>query len=223
MTVKENSASIKIRYTAEALSCEGNLSCGSNMQFANLISGEMVLDLGCGRGKETIAAAIAVAPHGKSFGLDITDKMIEVAKKSALEENITNAYFTVAEIENLPYADEKFDVVLSNCVINHAKNKLQVYKEIYRVLKPGGRMLISDIVALEQLPPEIRNDAKAWANCFAGAEDKDIYFETIANAGFQSVDIVRWREYKKEGYLIASVTFNALKSIGGEKGEESNK
>lgn len=204
-------ASIKIRYSKEAKADDVNLSCGSNLQFAGLKSGENILDLGCGKGKDTIAAANLITPHGKAVGLDITESMIELAKSSAIESNISNAEFVLGDIENLPFADDTFDVVMSNCVINHAKDKFKVYKEINRVLKSKGRLVISDIVALEELPPEIRNDVKAWANCFAGAENKDFYFQTISEAGFSSVEILRWKEYKKEGYLIASVTFNAFK------------
>ncbi len=202
------------RYTEES-SSSCNLSCGSNIGFLNIKPGENILDLGCGRGEDTIQAAIYTGPEGKVVGMDITQAMIDAAHVNADGIGVSNAWFIKGDIEKLPFEDSVFDAVMSNCVINHAKNKNRVYNEIYRVLKYGGRFVISDAVTKHPLPPEVKNDAEAWAQCFGGAITEDEYLDSIKSAGFCDVNILKRREYLKNGYDFISLTLMATKNKNG--------
>ncbi|MBK5245985.1 MAG: methyltransferase domain-containing protein [Peptostreptococcaceae bacterium] len=188
-----------------------SLSCGSTLDELNIKQGEYILDLGCGRGTDTIHAAKSAGKGGAAVGLDLTEAMIEIAKSNAAKEKVNNAIFVKGEIENLPFPDEYFNCVTSNCVINHAKDKVKVYQEIFRVLKPGGRFVVADAVSKESLPTEVKNDPEAWAQCFGGAVTEKEYFDSIILAGFQYVDILNSREYKKNGYDFTSLTIKAVK------------
>lgn len=199
---------IKERYTKESdNSC--NLSCGSNIDFLHIVTGERILDLGCGRGKEAIKAAELTGSTGFVVGLDITPAMVSEAQLSS--EGIENVSFVVGDIEELPFKNEFFDAVMSNCVINHAKSKTKVYSEIYRVLKKGGRFVISDAVTKQPLPLEVKNDPEAWAQCFGGAVTEKEYLKSIITAGFYDVQILNRREYVKNGYDFISLTILASK------------
>lgn len=201
---------VKERYTEEAVSCS-TLSCGSNLEYIRWKSDGVILDLGCGRGKETIYAAKKM-PNGKAVGVDITEAMIEEAKVNLIRENLTNVEFMKGDIENLPLKDETFDYVISNCVINHAKNKQRAYSEIRRVLKSSGYFVISDPVTKFPLPQEIKNSSKEWADCFGGALTEEEYIESIMRAGFLKVEIINRREYIKKGYDFVSLTIKAWKN-----------
>ncbi|MHB1376927.1 MAG: methyltransferase domain-containing protein [Candidatus Humimicrobiaceae bacterium] len=204
---------IKKRYTKKSdKTC--NLSCGSNIDFLKIKNGETLLDLGCGRGHETIEAAIQSGPEGKAIGLDITVAMIEKAKSNAEKSRISNVDFIEGDIEILPFDDGAFDAVMSNCVINHAKNKNKVFSEISRVLKKGGRFVISDAVTKEPLPLEIKNNPEARAQCFGGAIMEEEYLGTLKSAGFDNIDILKRREYVKNGYDFISLTIMAYKNKG---------
>lgn len=205
---------IQTRYTKES-SSSCNLGCGSNLDYLKITSGESILDLGCGRGNETIQAALLTGPKGKATGLDITQAMIDAARSNAKEADITNASFILSDIENLPFDPSVFDAVMSNCVINHAKSKEKVYREIYRVLKYGGRFIISDAVTKDALPAEVKNDPEAWAQCFGGAITEKEYLEGIYTAGFTYIDILKRREYLKNGYDFISLTIMAVKEVKG--------
>jgi arsenite methyltransferase len=205
---------IQSRYTKES-SSSCTLGCGSNLDYLKITSGESILDLGCGRGNETIQAALLTGPEGKATGLDITQAMIVAACVNAKEANIINASFILGDIENLPFDPAVFDAVMSNCVINHAKSKEKVYREIYRVLKYGGRFIISDAVTKNTLPPEVKNDREAWALCFGGAITEKEYLEGIHAAGFNHIDILKRREYVKSGYDFISLTIMAVKEVKG--------
>ncbi|GAV24436.1 ubiquinone biosynthesis protein UbiE [Carboxydothermus islandicus] len=194
------------RYEKE--SGEG-LSCGNNIAMGSLKPGMIVLDLGCGNGGETIRAAQIVAP-GIAVGLDITEKLLEKGQKKAREQGVKNVVFIKGEIENLPFVGESFDVVISNCALNHARDKLKVYREIYRVLKEDGYFVVSDPVSLVELPPEIKNNEELWAQCFAGAEEESKYLRYIIDAGF-TLEILKRREYEKNGYPFASLTIKGTK------------
>lgn len=208
--IENTLADIKKRYTKESIqSC--NLSCGNNIDFLNIKPGDTILDLGCGRGEETIQVASLIGPSGFADGLDITDAMIDEAIKKAEKANVDNVKFTIGDIENLPYEDARFSAVMSNCVINHAKDKSSVYKEIYRVLKSNGRFVISDAVSKYQLPQEVKNDPEAWAQCFGGAETEEEYLSNIKSAGFKVIEILNRREYLKNGYDFISLTIRATK------------
>lgn len=201
---------IENRYAHEAVSgC--NLSCGSNLGFAALKQGETILDLGCGRGEETFQAAALSGPKGKAVGLDLTPQMVDIAQTSARERNITNAHFLLGSIEKLPFENNVFDVVISNCVINHARDKALVFREIYRVLASGGRFIISDAVTKHPLPELIKKDPGKWAECFGGAVTEQEYLETVKRADFHRIEILTRREYLKNGYDFASLTIRAWK------------
>lgn len=202
---------IQERYSIESSNSCNNLSCGSNLDYLGLNQGENILDLGCGRGKETLQAALLVGPTGKAFGLDLTPAMVEAARINAEEAGVTNALFIQGDIEALPYPPDSFDAVMSNCVINHAKDKTRVYREIYRVLKPGGRLVISDAVTKNPLPEKVKNDPEAWAQCYGGAITEEEYLEAIRRSGFSIIHILKRREYLKNSYDFASLTIKTLK------------
>ncbi len=201
---------IQERYAKESSSCS-NLSCGSNLDYLKIHSGEQILDLGCGKGSETIQAAVLASPEGNATGLDITQSMVESARRNANERGISNVRFLHGDIENLPFNDDSFNGVMSNCAINHAQNKNKVYCEIYRVLKEEGRFVISDAVTKKPLPPEVRDDPEAWAQCFGGAITENEYMSTIAAAGFKNINILKRREYIKNSYDFISLTILAFK------------
>lgn len=203
---------IKTRYTKESDNiC--NLSCGSNIDFLKIKNGEILLDLGCGRGNETIEAAIQAGPEGRAIGLDITVSMIEKAKSNAKKRRIPNVDFVKGDIEILPFDNCAFDAVISNCVINHAKSKNNVFSEISRVLKKGGRFVISDAVTKEPLPLEIKNNPEAWSQCFGGSITEDEYLSVIKSVGFENMDVLKRKEYVKNGYDFISLTIVAYKNL----------
>ena len=205
---------IQERYTAES-SASCNLSCGSNLEYLRLIHGEKVLDLGCGRGRDAIAAAKIVGPDGAVFGLDITPAMIGQATQLAENTGTTNVRFVLGDIENLPFMDNTFHAAMSNCVINHARDKQQVYREIHRVLKPGGCFVISDAVTKLPLPDSVKNDPHAWAECYGGAITREEYLDSIRSAGFTQLDILNQRGYDKNGYEFFSITLFGIKESAG--------
>ena len=185
----------KIGYTDEELKAvpEGanlGLGCGNPVALASLKEGETVLDLGSGAGFDCFLAAGKVGEHGKIIGVDMTPEMIEKARENARKGSYSNVEFRLGEIENLPVADNSVDVVISNCVINLAPDKQRVFAEAYRVLKPGGRLMISDVVLLKELPDLIKNSVEGYIGCLSGAIMKDEYMDAVEAAGFQGVEIV---------------------------------
>jgi len=183
-----------IGYTEEELKTipEGanlGLGCGNPVALASLREGEIVLDLGSGAGLDSFLAASKVGRKGRVIGVDMTPEMIEKARENARQGDYTNVEFRLGEIENLPVADNSVDVVISNCVINLVPDKRRVFKETFRVLKPGGRLMVSDIVLLKELPDVIKNSIEAYIGCLSGAVMKDEYVEAIKEAGFQEVRI----------------------------------
>ena len=197
------------RYTAE--NENSNLSCGGNITFLDLRPGEKVLDLGCGRGEETLQAATLVGGEGFAWGLDITPKMIERAQEHAEQSSLKNVKFLRSSMENIPLGDSSLDVVLSNCAINHVADKLAVYLEIQRILKPGGRFVVSDIMTESPLPLEIKQDPAAVAACFGGAITVKEYEDVLISAGFDRIEIFKERRYLKNGYEMISRTFQGKK------------
>jgi arsenite methyltransferase len=184
-----------IGYTEEELKVvpEGanlGLGCGNPVALASLREGETVLDLGSGAGLDSFLAASRVGKTGRVIGVDMTPEMIERARENAREGNYRNVEFRLGEIENLPVADNYVDVVISNCVINLVPDKRRVFEEAYRVLKPGGRLMISDIVLLKELPDVIKNSIEAYIGCLSGAVMRDEYLRAIKGAGFHDVRIV---------------------------------
>ncbi len=185
----------EIGYTEEELTSvpEGanlGLGCGNPVALASLKAGETVLDLGSGAGFDCFLAANKVGKNGKVIGIDMTPEMLEKARENARKGNYENVDFRLGEIENLPAADNSVDIIISNCVINLAPDKRRVFKEAFRVLRPGGRLMISDIVLLKELPDFIRNSIEAYIGCISGAIMKNEYIETIKAAGFQEVRII---------------------------------
>mgnify|MGYP001302152931 CR=1 FL=1 len=166
------------------------LGCGNPVAFASLKEGETVLDLGSGAGFDCFLAADRVGSKGKVIGVDMTPEMIEKARENAAKGNYTNVEFRLGEIENLPVVDNSVDIVISNCVINLAPDKGKVFKEACRALTPGGRLMISDIVLLEELPDFIKNSVEAYIGCISGAIIRDEYIETVKGTGFEEVKIV---------------------------------
>lgn len=189
------SCSSGIGYTLEDIESipEGadlGLGCGNPTASADLKKGETVLDLGSGGGIDCFLAANKVGGEGKVIGVDMTPDMIDVARENALKRNYENVEFRLGEIENLPVADNYVDVIISNCVINLSTDKDKVFQEAYRVLKPNGRMLISDIVLTKEIPESLRNNPDAYAGCIAGAILKEEYLQKIANAGFKDISVI---------------------------------
>jgi arsenite methyltransferase len=158
--------------------------------MASLKEGETVLDLGSGAGFDCFLAANRVGKEGKVIGVDMTPEMLDRARENARKGNYTNVEFRLGEIENIPGADNSVDVIISNCVINLAPDKSRVFKEAFRVLKPGGRLMISDIVLLKELPESIRDSIEAYIGCIAGAMMRDEYLKTIKNAGFKDLQVL---------------------------------
>lgn len=166
------------------------LGCGNPVALASLKEGETVLDLGSGAGFDCLLAASRVGPKGKVIGIDMTPEMLEKARENAEKGNYENVEFKLGEIEDLPVTDSSVDVIISNCVINLSSDKRRVFAEAFRVLKPGGRLMISDIVLLKELPEPIKNSLEAYVGCISGATIKDEYIDIITSAGFQEVKII---------------------------------
>ena len=184
-----------IGYTEEELKSvpEGanlGLGCGNPVALASLKEGETVLDLGSGAGFDCFLAATRVGDKGRVIGVDMTPEMLEKARENARKINSANVEFRLGEIENLPVADSSVDVVISNCVINLSPEKRRVFTETFRVLRPGGRLMVSDIVLLKELPVEIRNSVAAYVGCLAGAITKKEYLEAIQTAGFEETNVL---------------------------------
>ncbi len=166
------------------------LSCGNPIAFASLRPGEVVVDLGSGGGLDVFLAAQKVAPTGKAIGIDMTVEMIELAKKNAAKANLRNVEFHHAAIDRIPLPDASVDVVISNCVINLAPDKPAVLREIARILKPGGRVAISDIALKRSLPPQIAKDVQAYVGCIAGAMEINDYLRELTDAGLKHAQVI---------------------------------
>jgi len=191
------------------------LSCGGAVNYVDAREGELCLDIGCGRGNDVLMLAQIVGDHGKVYGIDITPEMIEKAKKTAEKLNIHNVEFINSSIEKLPFEDNFFDLIISNCTINHIKNKQQMWNEIYRVLKPGGRFVISDIYAYEKIDEIYSSNPELVAECWAGAVTKDEYMKHIMNAGFMKVELLEEsKPYTKGKAIVCSFTIRSFKYNG---------
>ncbi len=171
------------------------LGCGNPVALAALNKGDTVLDLGSGGGIDVFLAAKNVGPTGKVIGVDMTEEMIKRARSTAKKYGYTNVEFRLGEIEDLPVEDNSVDVIISNCVINLSVDKGKVFREAYRVLKPGGKIMISDLVTEGKMPERIRKSFDAWAKCIAGALERNEYLDTIGKAGFKKVKIVSELSY----------------------------
>jgi SAM-dependent methyltransferase len=171
------------------------LGCGAPLEYADVQPGETVLDLGSGAGFDCFLAARIVGEKGRVIGVDMTAEMLERARANARESGFNNVEFHLGEIEHLPVADDSVDLIISNCVINLSPEKEQVFREAHRVLKPGGRMLVSDLVLRRDLSPRLKSSVEAYVGCIAGASKKDEYLRLMREAGFRNVEIVDERVY----------------------------
>jgi ubiquinone/menaquinone biosynthesis C-methylase UbiE len=193
-----------------------SLGCGNPTALADLKPGETVLDLGSGGGIDVLLSARRVGPTGKAYGLDMTDEMLALARENQRQAGVENVEFLKGEMESIPLPDNSVDVIISNCVINLSADKDRVLQEAFRVLKPGGRLAISDIVVRGEVPAEVRRSVELWIGCLAGALEEGEYRAKLAAAGFADIDLEPTRIYRAEDarpYLEqAGLDFGALAS-----------
>ena len=175
-----------------------SLGCGNPTALAELKPGEVVLDLGSGGGIDVLLSAKRIGPTGKAYGLDMTDEMLALAQENKRKAGAQNVEFLKGEIENIPLPDDSVDVIISNCVINLSADKDRVLREAFRVLKPGGRFAVSDVVTKGEVPEEIRRSMLLWVGCVAGALEEGEYRAKLASAGFEAIDIEPTRIYRAE-------------------------
>jgi SAM-dependent methyltransferase len=195
---------VDARYGTLATS-PGSLSCGGALDVAEPHAGETVVDLGCGRGADVVRAAEMVGPGGLAIGVDANEAMLAAARARA--DGLPHVRFVRSDLSAVALPAEHADVVVSNCAINHAPSKLAVYREVHRLLRPGGRFVVSDVVAERELPPEIRRDPAAWAACYGGAIPEPLYLAAIEAAGLGDVRVIRRTPpYVKGGARVLSIT-----------------
>ena len=175
-----------------------SLGCGNPTALATLTAGETVLDLGSGGGIDVILSARRVGPTGRAFGLDMTDEMLALARENARAAGVTNVDFLKGQIEHIPLPDRSIDVIISNCVINLSSDKDVALREAFRVLKPGGRVAVSDVVMRGEIPSDVRRSMELWVGCIAGALTEDEYVSKLTSAGFVDVAIETTRVYNLE-------------------------
>ncbi len=190
-----------------------NLGCGNPVALASLKGGETVIDLGSGGGLDCFLAAKKVGPNGFVIGVDMTPEMLDKARANCRKGNYKNVEFRLGEIENLPVADSTADVIISNCVINLSPEKQRVFKEAFRVLKPGGRLMISDIVLLQDVPEAVKNNVLAYIGCISGAEMKSKYVKMIKKAGFTEIEIVKETTLKPEQILSDATALSIMEEL----------
>ena len=177
---------------------QASLGCGNPTALAQLHPGETVLDLGSGGGIDVLLSAKRVGPKGKAYGLDMTDEMLALARANQKKAGVGNVEFLKGEIENIPLPDNSVDVIISNCVINLSSDKDRVLREAFRVLKPGGRFAVSDVVVTGEIPEAIRKRVELWIGCIAGAMRDSEYRDKLAGAGFESIELEPTRVYQVE-------------------------
>lgn len=175
-----------------------SLGCGNPTALAELNPGEVVLDLGSGGGIDVLLSARRVGPTGKAYGLDMTDEMLDLARRNAATAGATNVEFLKGDIEKIPLPDESVDVIISNCVINLAADKRSVLREAFRVLKPGGRFAVSDVVVRGEIPQEVRRSMELWVGCVAGALEMEEFEALLQEVGFEQIGIEPTRIYEPE-------------------------
>jgi arsenite methyltransferase len=198
-----------------------SLGCGNPTALARLNPGEVVLDLGSGGGIDVLLSARRVGPSGKAYGLDMTDEMLALANENKRKAGVENVEFLKGEIESIPLPDNSVDVIISNCVINLSADKDRVLREAFRVLKPGGRVAVSDVVTRGAIPPEIRQRVLLWVGCIAGALEENEYRAKLAAAGFEQIEVEPTRIYRveeaREFLSSAGVDVDAIASEVDEK------
>jgi arsenite methyltransferase len=210
MTLK--AVAIDQRYSALAESC-CSLSCGGALSLSNPRPGEICVDLGSGRGNDVIRMAEQVGPEGYAYGIDISEGMVEKARKNLEKFEIKNAEIVRSDLASLPLVSQSVDLVISNCTVNHADDKDAVWSEIHRILKDGGRFVVSDIYSLDTVPEEYRTDPVAVAECWAGSVPRDEYLGQLRRAGFEEVTVLdESSPYRKGKIEIASWTIRGVKT-----------
>ncbi len=209
---KMDYSTINLRYSQLAKT-ECCLSCGGALNFSKVKPGEICVDLGSGKGTDVLRMAEQTGAEGFAYGLDISDGMLETARENATKFGVSNVQFIRSELEKLDLPDQTADLVISNCTINHATDKEAVWSEIFRILKSGGRFVVSDIYATSPIPYEYRNDPVAVSECWAGSVTRKEYLETLATAGFQSISILEESTpYPKGQVEVSSFTVAGKKS-----------
>ena len=213
-----NTSAVKERYgkLAETSCC---LSCGGAMERGKAMPGEVVVDLGSGRGRDCKRAALAVGDEGHVYGIDATDEMIFRATKEAAKMDVRNVEFLKCDLADIALADETANLVTSNCTINHATDKDAVWREVHRILKPGGRFVVSDIYATEEVSEEYRTDPDRVAECWAGAVTRDVYMDALERAGFENIEILEESApYEKGRIVVASFTVSGTRALAKKCG-----
>ena len=213
-----------IGYSAEELAsipkgADLGLGCGNPLAHASLKKGEVVLDLGSGGGIDCFLAANSVGPTGKVIGVDMTPEMIDKARENARKGAFKNVEFRLGEIENLPVADNSVDIIISNCVVNLSPDKDRVFAEAFRVLKPGGRLMVSDLVLLKELPDFIKNSVRAYIGCLSGALMKNTYLDAIRKSGLNDVRVLEETVFPID-YMLNDVSAFSLVKESGKTIEE---
>ncbi len=195
------------------------LGCGNPIALASLKEGEAVLDLGSGAGFDCFLAANAVGKNGRVIGVDMTPEMIEKARENARKGGYKNVEFRLGEIETLPVPDNHVDVIISNCVVNLSPEKDRVFRDAFRVLKPGGRLMVSDIVLLKELPDSVKNSVGAYIGCVAGASKKNDYLELIKAAGFKDVSVVDESSFASSTGVTDPIVESLINDFGMAKSD----
>lgn len=210
-SASEIRSAVGARYAELSSSC-CSLSCGSALDLAAPVPGETVVDLGCGRGQDVVRAAGRVGAEGLAIGVDLSEEMLEKARRT-IPPFLANVRLVRCDLAALDLPDAVADVVVSNCTINHARDKAAVYREVHRVLKPGGRFVVSDVVALAELPEDVRSDPAAWAACYGGAIPEAEYLAAAREGGFARLEVLeRSAPYDKGGVRLLSLTLEGTKS-----------
>jgi arsenite methyltransferase len=208
-TIQLNTINERYSGLAESQCC---LSCGGAVNHAAVKPGEVCVDLGSGRGADVLRMADMAGPQGFAYGIDVSDGMLEKARANARKFRVANVSYIKSELEEIGLDDAVADVVISNCTINHAADKRRVWTEVHRILKKGGRFVVSDIYATKEVPVEFRNDPQAVAECWAGAATRDEYLGSVSDAGFTDIRIVEEsKPYPKGGIDVVSWTISGTK------------
>ncbi|MBB6478723.1 methyltransferase domain-containing protein [Spirochaeta isovalerica] len=202
--MSETNKEINIRYSVLAQDDSCCLSCGGALDKSEAGPGDVCVDLGSGRGTDVLRLAEIVGDEGFVYGLDLSDGMISKAKKTAERMGVQNVEFIQTDLSEIPLEEKSVDIIISNCVLNHVSDKQKIWNEIYRILKKGGTFTVSDIYSSEPVPAEYANDPAAIAECWAGSVTRDVYLETLANAGFDNIEILEESAPYEKGKILCS-------------------
>ncbi|RQW03892.1 MAG: methyltransferase domain-containing protein [Calditrichaeota bacterium] len=202
--MSQTNKEINIRYSVLAQDDSCCLSCGGALDKSEAGPGDVCVDLGSGRGTDALRLAEIVGDEGFVYGLDLSDGMIAKARKTAERMGVKNVEFIQTDLSGIPLEDKTVDIIISNCVLNHVSDKQQIWNEIYRILKKGGTFTVSDIYSSEPVPSEYANDPAAIAECWAGSVTREVYLETLANAGFDNIEILEESAPYEKGKILCS-------------------